>query len=176
MLLPTEDARFFLAARGQEAAVCTTADRRQLFTFQDDALAGMNGSSVTHRWYNFQHEPRIHYLPRANLLVFLRQDNKQIVVRPFDLIAELDRTGQNYLFVLSPPKTHTTAGEPYAYRLDVKSKSGGLKYKLESGPDGMTISGSGEVRWDVPAAQKGKTVAVVVSVPRRRGEGGASFL
>ena len=164
MLLPTEDPRFFLAARGQEVSVCTTADRRQGFTLKDDALAGMNSSSVTHRWYNFQHEPRVRYLPRANLLVFLRQDNKQIVVRPFDLMSELDKTDQDYLFILSPPRTRVKAGETYAYRLDVKSKAGGLKYKLESGPDGMTISGGGEVRWDAPAAQAGKSAAVIINV------------
>ena len=164
MLLPTEDPRFFLGGRGQEVAVCTTADRRQIATVKDDALAKMNSSSVTHRWYNFQGEPRIHYLPRANLLVFLRQDNKQIVVRPFDLMNELDKAGQDYLFVLSPPKTRAKAGAAYVYRMDVKSKAGGVTYKLESGPDGMTVSGAGEVRWDVPAAPTGKSVAVIVNV------------
>ena len=54
--------------------------------------------------------------------------------------------------------------------MDVKSKSGGLKYKLESGPDGMTISGSGELRWDAPAAQAGKTAPVIVSVKDAAGK------
>ena len=46
ILLPTEDPRFFLAARGLEVSVCTTADRRQVFTVQDEALDKINSSSV----------------------------------------------------------------------------------------------------------------------------------
>src|SRR5262249_59528844 len=40
----------------------------------------------------------------------------------------------------------------------VKSKSAGVSYKLDKGPEGMTVSAAGEVRWDVPPGQAGKTV------------------
>ena len=165
VLLPTENPRFFLAARDLQISICTTSDRRPIFTITDKALQGMNGSSMPPRWFLFDRaEPRIRYLPGANLLAFIPQGDKQIVVRPFDLMSELDKGGQDYLFILSPPKTRVKAGETYSYRPEVKSKAGGLKYKLESGPDGMTVSGSGELRWDAPAAQAGKTAPVILTI------------
>jgi hypothetical protein len=170
MLQPTEDPRFFLAARGTELSVCTSADRRAVFTLSDRALEKMDSSSMAPRWYNFQGEPRVRYLPGANLLVFLPAGEKQVVVRPFNLIEELEKAGKDYVFILSQPRTHFRAGGTFAYQLEVKSKSVGVTYKLEQGPDGMTVSAGGEVRWNVPAGQAGKTVPVIVTVSNASGK------
>jgi mono/diheme cytochrome c family protein len=162
--LPSDDPRFFLAARGTELSVCTTADRRPVFTLKDKALERMDGSSHPPNWYNVQAEPCVRYLPRANLLVFVRQVEKQVVVRPFDLTAELARAGKDYLFVVSVPKTHARAGGTFVHQLDVRSKAGGVTYKVEKGPAGMTVSPGGEVRWQVPADHAGKTEPVILGL------------
>jgi hypothetical protein len=171
VLLPTDSPRFFLAARGLEVSICTSADRRPVFTFTDEALRGMNTSSVVERWFLFNRtEARIHYLPQAHLLAFLTADDKRIVVRPFNLIEELEKEGKEYLFVVSQPKTHVKAGGVYQYQMEVKSKSAGVSYKLEKGPDGMTVSGGGEVRWNVPQNQSGKATPVIISVKNATGK------
>ncbi len=162
--LPTDDPRFFLAARGTELSVCTTADRRPILTLKDSSLERMDSSSHPPNWYNFHAEPCIRYLPRANLLVFVRQAEKQVVVRPFDLTAELERRGKDYLFVLSVPKTRARSGSLYLHQLDVRSKAGGMTYKIEKGPAGMTVSPGGELRWEVPPDHDGKAEAVILGL------------
>jgi hypothetical protein len=171
ILMATEDPRFFLAAKDLDVAVCTSNDRRPIFTITDKALDRMNSSSDPTRWYHTRGEPRIHYLPDQHLLAMLT--DTQVVVRPFNLIEELEKGGKEYLFVLSQPKTHVKSGSVFQYQMDVKSKSAGIAYKLEKGPDGMTVSGSGEVRWNVPQNQTGiatPATPVIISVKNAAGK------
>ena len=51
----------------------------------------------------------------------------------------------------------TSAGRP-------PTNKGGLKVKLESGPDGMKVSPEGEVTWAVPADFEGPAPEVLVSI------------
>ncbi|HEV3261470.1 MAG TPA: serine/threonine-protein kinase [Gemmataceae bacterium] len=167
VLLPTEDPRFFLAVRAQgndkaEVAVCTSCDRRPVYTVAD--LEKMTSSILNSRWGYMEDQPRVHYLPTARLLLTLPETNDRVVVRRLDLIEALKKAGRNYLFVFSMPPTRARAGTTYVYSLDVKSKAGGVVYQLESGPEGMSLSPNGELRWKVPAGQEGTTAKVVVTV------------
>ena len=54
--------------------------------------------------------------------------------------------------------------------MEVKSKSAGVTYKLEKSPDGMTLSGRGELRWNVPQSQAGKSTPVIISVTNAGGK------
>jgi hypothetical protein len=167
VLVPTEDPRFFLAVRQgkdgkDDVEVCTSADRQPVYAVK--GVEKMTGSSLNSNWGYVFGEPRVHYLPTANVLLTLPESNDRVVVRPLDLMESLDRSGENYLFVASVPRTRVTTGGTYVYRLDVRSKAGGVTCKLESGPPGMTLSPAGDLRWDVPARQDGKAPRVVVSV------------
>jgi serine/threonine protein kinase len=171
VLLPSADPRFFLAAHGQEVTVCTSCDRRPVFTVSDKALAGLDSDPVTTHWFLVRHdEPRVRYLPDAHLLVFLPEGNRQVVVRPFNLIDELNKSGQEYLFVTSLPKTRARAGAPYTYQMEVQSRAGGVTFKLHNGPAGMTVSDQGELRWDVPPGEAGKSESVIVEVRNAAGK------
>ena len=48
--------------------------------------------------------------------------------------------------------------------VDVAAKTGGVKFSLESAPDGMTISDAGELRWNVSPMHAGKVENVIVNV------------
>ena len=173
VLLATADPRFFLAASAPPHGVslCTTADRHRIVTVVDKVMSGMNGSSVPLRWFLInREEPRIRYLPEADVVVFLPMNDKQIVVRPMNLLNELEKAGHDYLFVLSQPKLHGKAGGVYHYQMEVKSKSGGVTYQLEKGPDGMTVSAGGELRWNIPPNQAGKSTPVIISVKNAGGK------
>src|SRR5262249_30633333 len=114
-------------------------------------------------------EPRVHYLPSASVLLSLPQSNDRVVVRSFNLLDALNKSGADYLFVASLPLTRVKAGTRYAYNLDVKSSADGVNCKLENGPEAMTVSDGGELRWDVPVEAAGP-VRVVVSVRNRAGK------
>jgi hypothetical protein len=167
VLLPTEDPRFFLALREQAAdkdqvTLCTTADFRPVLTVK--GLEKITRSSLTTRWGLFNTEPRIRYLPSANVLLALPWENNRVVLRPLDLTEALNKSGEAYLFVLSRPPGHARAGTTYRYALDVRSKAGGVRYEPTSVPRGMTVSATGEVRWQVPAELRGKLVPVIVTL------------
>jgi hypothetical protein len=168
VLMPADDPRFFLAAHGLDVDVCTSSDRRPVFTVTDKALERMSASSAPTRWFHTGGEPCIHYLPEFNLLAILA--DTQVVVRPLNLIEELEKDGRQYLFVLSQPRTHVKAGTAYEYKLEVRSKAPGVACKLEKGPDGMTVSPGGVVRWNVPPNQTGKAAPVIISVKNASGK------
>jgi len=52
----------------------------------------------------------------------------------------------------------------------VKSRKGGVKVKLESGPPGMTVSGQGRVSWKVPADFAPGEVDVILGIGDASGQ------
>ncbi|HWG47787.1 MAG TPA: serine/threonine-protein kinase [Gemmataceae bacterium] len=167
VLLPTEDPRFFLAVREEsrntnQVSICANADCRPVFTVR--GVEKVTGSSLNSRWGQVNGEPRIHYLHSAHVLLTLPESNDRVVVRPLNLLASLDQDGKNYLFVLSAPRTRVRSGSAYDYSIDVRSKAGGIRCKLEAGPEGMTVSSGGRLRWQVPAGQAGKKARVIVNI------------
>ena len=57
----------------------------------------------------------------------------------------------DYLIIASQPPNRIAAGQKLTYKVDVRTKKGGLKFTLDAAPKGMTISPQGELTWDVPA-------------------------
>jgi hypothetical protein len=92
------------------------------------------------------------------------------VLRPFDLMAELDASGRDYLFVASVPPTHVQRGRSFSYPLEVRSRHGGLTYALDVAPKGMTITKEGVVQWEAPAKLGGGPIRVAVTVRDGRGK------
>src|SRR5262249_842521 len=96
-------------------------------------------------------DKRLHFIPAGKLVVFVPASNDKLVLRRFDLDEALDKAGIDFLLVTSQPPTQAKPGTAVDYQLAVKSKKGGVKYKLESGPPGMKLSAEGRLRWEVPA-------------------------
>jgi hypothetical protein len=173
VLLPTEEPRFFLAVNEEsrdtnQVSICTSTDRMRVATIK--GVEKVTGSGTNSGWGHFRGEPRIHYLPSANVLVNLPESNDRVVVRRLHLMELLAQSGGDYLFVLSHPADRVEAGSRFAYQMDVRSKAGGVRYRLESGPEGMTVSGAGIVRWQVPASPEKHEVRVVVTVRSASGK------
>ena len=107
-LVPTEDPRYFLAIRGHgkngpsSVAICTTADYRMVYTIAGVEPMANNGLVSCHG--HFEGEPRARFLPTANLFVTVPERNDRVVLRPFNLVKALEKTGEDYLFVNSAPK------------------------------------------------------------------------
>ena len=55
----------------------------------------------------------------------------------------------------------------------MKSKKGGLRFQLDSGPPGMTVSPEGRVTWNVPRGYEAAEVSVILTV---RDAGGQEVL
>jgi mono/diheme cytochrome c family protein len=167
VLVPTEDPRFFLAVREETrdtntVAICASSDRVPVFTLR--GVEKMTGSSLNSNWVRVNNEPRIHYLSSANVLVNLPESNDRVVLRPLNLMEELKRSGQDYLFVLSRPDKHVAAGKLFTYRMDIRSKESIAGCRLESGPEGLTVFNSGTVRWSAPARPDRHPARVIITI------------
>ena len=124
---------------------------------------GGNRDSLTH-------DQRIHFLAAAKLLVAIPKTNDQLILYRFDPEAELAKSSVDYLVVTSrPPTAPAKKGQEYAYSLAVKSKKGGVKYKLGSGPKGMAVDDAGKLTW-TPPADADAANDVIVSVTDAGGQ------
>jgi len=171
-LVPASEAGYFVAlpkifgAReqtqlaGGEFAIYND-DRKQLFKVKSlDELKIASGL----RW-----EKRIHYYPRVGLLVTVDPEKDRLVLRRIGLLDELEKLGANYLLVLSTPPAAKQGGL-FTYQLDVRSKQGGVKVELVSGPEGLKVSGSGQVSWTVPADLEASEFDVLVTISDASGQ------
>jgi serine protease Do len=136
-------------------------DRRMLFVLSK--LDELKSPSAL-RW-----EKRIHYYPLAGLLVTVGAEQDRLILRRVNLVDELDRSGADYLVVLSQPPA-AKAGSKFSYKLGIRSKAGGVKLSLESGPDGLSVSPAGVVTWDVPSQPDGPEFNVVVTLRDASGQ------
>jgi hypothetical protein len=140
--IPAQDERFFLAVNGPSLALYTTADKRLLLTLPK--LDEFHGDY-------WDVAKQIFFIPKAKLLVTIPPSRNEVIIRRFDLMAELNKAGIDYLFVSSVPPPIFHSGHEYVYQIDTQSKRGGLKYFLDSGPPGMTLSKTGRLTWSVPS-------------------------
>ncbi|MEQ8791090.1 MAG: putative Ig domain-containing protein [Pirellulaceae bacterium] len=114
-------------------------------------------------------DKRLFLIPDAGVVVQLASTKQKLVVVSFDVDKALKESDVDYLIVASRPPLAVKAGEPIEYQIDVKSKSGGVKYSLDAGPAGMTISPTGLLTWNTTAESAAKS-NVIVSVADDSGQ------
>jgi hypothetical protein len=110
------------------------------------------------------HDKRILFIAAAHLIVSIPRTNDQLILHRFDPDKALEKSDLDYLFVTSEPKQFAVKGTEYRYPLIVKSKKGGVTYKLESGPKGMELGKDGVLKWAVPADFADADTDVIISV------------
>jgi hypothetical protein len=108
--------------------------------------------------------------PAAKRLVVIPETNDKVVLYRFDLVDLLQKSGVDYLVVTSQPVTVAVKGSEYSYQVEAKSSKGGVRYRLDSGPDGMQVSKDGLVTWKVPADYAGASADVIVNVSDAAGQ------
>jgi S1-C subfamily serine protease len=151
--------------------VYLTGNSTPLFSYKiDTAVTGkISRRRGDNRGSDFSLDRRIYFLPSSGLLVIIPDVADKIVLSPLDVMDSLKKSGIDYLFVSSQPRTMADRGSQYIYQIKVMSKSGGVRYNLESAPDGMTISSRGRISWftdDTTASP----VSVIVLVSDRSGQ------
>jgi hypothetical protein len=149
--------------------VYLTGDARPLLRLPDlDVAAPQEGG-----WNDVRELPldkRVHFIPRAKVIITVPPTNDRLVVRRFDVDEALEKAGIDYLLVTSRPPPSAVKGGVFTYQLAVKSKRGGVKCWLELGPDGMKVSSAGRVTWPVPADHEAGEYDAVVGVSDRTGQ------
>lgn len=152
-----------------KVAVHATVDRKPLLAIPgiDDLADPLPGTIGKPRLTRGR---IVHLVPAANLLVSLAGARDSLVLRRFDLLAELAKTDADYLFIASLPPLVAARDATYAYAIDAKSARGGTTFKLDTGPRGMTISPAGRLSWRVPADYADSRTTVIVTVSDASGK------
>ena len=109
-------------------------------------------------------DKRIHFIPSAKLIVTIPGPTDRLVLHRFDVEAALEKTDLEYLLVTSSPRTTAKKGGVYVYQVVVKSKKGGVKSSLTSGPPGMRLTPRGVLVWRVPADFPDDTADVLLTI------------
>ncbi len=119
---------------------------------------------------SINHDKRIHFIPNARLVVSLPTTNDRLLLYRFDPEQALEQSDIDYLVVTSQPRPVAQKGAAYTYPLTVKAKKGGVKYKLESGPEGMKVAADGRLTWNVPAGFAEPEVDVLLTISDASGQ------
>ena len=154
-------------------SVYSRSDRRLLVT-----LPPINDISVPDAYHIAFHagdreltrDQRFLFFSPANVVVSLPDVRDHLVLQRFDVMAALNKAGIDYLFVASLPPTTFAKGRRFVYQINAQSRRGGVGYKLESGPAGMTLSKTGRLEWPVPADYAGQGETVIVSLHDASGQ------
>jgi predicted Zn finger-like uncharacterized protein len=115
-------------------------------------------------------DKRFHFIPAANLIVFIPPTNDRLQLIHLDVEEAMEKADIDYLLVTSQAPATARKGDTYAYQLAVKSKKGGVAYRVESGPKGMTVDNSGKLTWAVPRDFADAEADVILTVKDRTGQ------
>jgi predicted Zn finger-like uncharacterized protein len=146
-------------------AIHITADSRPLLRLTCDLGEG-------NRWDRepFGNDKRVQFIPDANLLVVLPESKDRLDVHRVNIEEMLNKSGIDFLYVTSRPNATAPRGSTFRYPIAVKSKKGGLKYKIESGPDGMKVDAAGTITWKIDAAQDLVEEVVLLTITDAAGQ------
>lgn len=127
--------------------VYLAGDDRPIATLQDVELPTSNEAWTGS---DFTQDKRVLFVPEAKLIAIIPKSNDRLILHRFDVEKTLKNGKLDYLFVVSRPPAVAYKGTPFAYTPQAWSRKGGVKVKLDSGPEGMQVAASGKVTWHVP--------------------------
>ncbi len=150
------------------ASVYLDRESRPLVTLP--ALAGLDPPADRFGRSTRGYDQRVFLIPDAKLLITVPDAGDKLILHRFDLDAQLEKARIDYLFVAGRPPAEVVAGTTFRYSPTVRSKKGGARVRLESGPEGMRLGADGVVTWAVPAAAAGTEADVILTVTDSTGQ------
>lgn len=125
------------------------------FPILEDANASERAGALC-RWLIF--------LPHAKMIAELPATRDFVTLHRLDMKEELRRTFSDELVVVSRPPRMVRAGETLRYPIETLSKDGKPAFKLDTGPDGMTVSKDGVVEWTPASTLVSSRVGAIISI------------
>ncbi len=107
-------------------------------------------------------DKQFHFFPEYRVIVEIPPPFKSLILRKTDLDTWIERADVRQLIIVSVPPALASTGTVYQYQAAARSKTGNVRWRLVSGPPGMTVSETGRVEWAIP--QKPETDRVSVTL------------
>lgn len=111
---------------------------------------------------------RLHLVPEAEILAVLDDGMDKVHLHRIPVKTLLQKADTDTLLVVSRPRP-AVRGQRWSYAPEVWSKKGGVKVKVESGPDGMKAD-NGVVTWSVPDKFADDEPTVILTVSDASGQ------
>jgi hypothetical protein len=137
-----------------------------------DGVEGVAGEYISYGQLRdkLTHDHRVFFIPDAKLVVTIPTSSDRLILYRFDIEEAMEKSGIDYLVVTSRPPATAVRGAAFVYPLAVKAKKGGVKYALDSGPEGMKVTPDGRLTWAVPADFAEAQVDVILTVSDAAGQ------
>lgn len=110
---------------------------------------------------------QLFHSPAENQIVQVEVPEMKLHCFPFELKNALLQCKRDFIVVESNPPIKAAVGEDYVYQINAHSQDGEIQYSIDAGPEGMTVSPSGLVKWS-PTAQARKATDVVIQLASGR--------
>jgi len=152
------------------ASVHAADDGNRLLTVRglDEMISAARNESLMPD--DFTVDKRFHLVPSANLLITIPFSNDRIVLRRLDITEAIGRLGGQYLIVTSPSVLYARSGNAINHQIEACSKTGGLRYTLSNGPDGLTVSANGQLTWQPPKRLVENVATAVITIADSSGQ------
>ena len=161
-LFPAMDDRFIVGIRNSgtkpKAFVLNTGDGRPMFSLSQfpDRFRYEYGYNPA--------KPTAIFLPKENTIAFIQGDLAKVTIRELNWQSELAKADSTYFFFNNRPNTSVKTGETFKYKVTGFTNVKELQYSLEQAPDGMTISSTGEINWEIKTKPEVTPVILKLSV------------
>jgi WD40 repeat protein len=174
-LIPSMDPNYYLAISGTgraagrpsgsvSAAVRLTSSGAELVTARGldemaDAVRNPVGGTDA-----MTIDKRFHFIPAVNLLITVPASNDRLVLRRLSLDEGIAHSGKPILAVTSASDLSARPGQRLTHQIQVRSSKGGATFDLSHGPEGLSVSGDGSMRWQVPLNAERKEYEAIVTI------------
>ncbi len=109
-------------------------------------------------------DKRIAFVPSAHLLAMLAPTHDELTLRRINLSTRLTEQNIDCLYVTSHPPASIKPGEMMHYQVAAESQRGDIKYRLDAGPEGMSLSDDGLLTWQAPTDSPAAVHSIIVSI------------
>jgi len=115
-------------------------------------------------------DKRIFCSPQLGIVATVPLAGRSVVIRKVDVWEALREQGVEFIMVTASVPVHLEAGTELNAELSAETSSTNvLEYELVQGPEGMLVSKTGELTWDVPKSASGSLQAVLVRIHSAEG-------
>ncbi len=113
---------------------------------------------------------RVHVLPSEKRIIVIPNSYDQLHVYSIDFEKLLRDSNLEFFFAATRPIDQIIPGQIFEHQVEAKSNALPVRFKLESGPEGMRVSEDGVVRWNVPSELKKNYFPVRISITNSTGK------
>ena len=114
-------------------------------------------------------DQRFFLFPKQNLLAMFPPVADVLVLKRVDINKQIDESNLSYFYVTSTPPRKVFAAETMSYQITYDASETGYRFDLEKFPQGMTMTPTGLIEFNIPQTARG-SYDVVVAITAPTGE------